>query len=403
MKRNGFTLIEVLAVIILIGIISVIIYPKVANTINNSTESTSLLSVEGLIDSLNGYALDKKATLTPFSGCSFDFDKNISSCEEFTYNGNLPESGNISVDSDGIVNGYVVIDEHKYVIRNNKVSYFILYTFDYSGDEKSIEIKRNGYYKLEVWGAQGGSYNSTYRGGYGGYSSGYVYLESGAKLYINVGGMGKNNCHDLGSSICYGGYNGGGNGGGPGDGLHYPSSGGGATHISLKSGLLSTLENDVDKILIVAGGGSGSYYHTHGDSVSAYGGSGGGYMGTSGKANSGYNVAIGGSQSKGGSAGNSGLVGSFGHGGNGVGGGGGGFYGGGSAAHSGSGGGSGYIGNNLLINKNMYCYNCLESSDLSIKTISTTSVSDNALSNNAKSGNGYAIITYMDEYDIEND
>ena len=121
MKRNGFTLIEVLAVIILIGIISVIIYPKVANTINNSTENTNLLSIEGLIDSLNGYVLDKKATLTPFNGCSFDFDKNISSCEKFTYNGILPEGGNISVDSDGFVNGYVVIDDQRYNINNNEI------------------------------------------------------------------------------------------------------------------------------------------------------------------------------------------------------------------------------------------------------------------------------------------
>lgn len=58
-------------------------------------------------------------------------------------------------------------------------------------------------------------------------------------------------------------------------------------------------------------------------------------------------------------------------------------------------GGSGYIGNNLLTNKAMYCYNCTESSDTNTKTISTTNVSETPTSNYAKIGHGYARITYV--------
>ena len=64
-------------------------------------------------------------------------------------------------------------------------------------------------------------------------------------------------------------------------------------------------------------------------------------------------------------------------------------------AWSTSGGGSGYIGNSLLTNKVMYCYNCEESSEESTKTISTTCNEETPTSYCAKKGNGYARITLV--------
>ena len=61
----------------------------------------------------------------------------------------------------------------------------------------------------------------------------------------------------------------------------------------------------------------------------------------------------------------------------------------------GAGGGSGYIGNLLLTNKSMYCYNCAESTEESTKTISTTCVNSTPTENCAKSGNGYARISLI--------
>ena len=76
-------------------------------------------------------------------------------------------------------------------------------------------------------------------------------------------------------------------------------------------------------------------------------------------------------------------------------GGGGGFYGGNSQQSIGGSGGSGYIGNTLLTDKSMYCYNCTESTEESTKTISTTCVSKTPTENCAKIGNGYAKITLI--------
>lgn len=47
-----------------------------------------------------------------------------------------------------------------------------------------------GTYTLQVWGAQGGSYSTTYYGGKGGYSVGTISLSQEDKLYVNVGGRG---------------------------------------------------------------------------------------------------------------------------------------------------------------------------------------------------------------------
>lgn len=39
------------------------------------------------------------------------------------------------------------------------------YTFDYTGEEQTFTAPADGVYKLQVWGAQGGSYNTSYAEG----------------------------------------------------------------------------------------------------------------------------------------------------------------------------------------------------------------------------------------------
>ena len=254
--------------------------------------------------------------------------------------------------------------------------------FDYTGGEQVFTSPTTGTYKLETWGAQGGSRNG-YIGGYGGYSIGTITLSKSQNLYINVGGNG---------TTKIGGYNGGGNRPSGDTTGWYAGSGGGATHIATVSGLLSTLENSKFDILIVSGGGGGA---TSSSTYNANGGSGGGYMGSTIKGLTGGTQTIAGTNAKGG------ITGSFGKGADSTneGAGGSGFFGGGSGLHPDIGysgaGGSGYIGNPLLTEKSMYCYNCQESSEESTKTASTTCVNATPTANCAKQGNGYAKITLI--------
>lgn len=263
--------------------------------------------------------------------------------------------------------------------------------FDYLGDEQKFITPKTGNYQLETWGAQGGTYKNEYIGGYGGYSQGTVNLTDKEKIYLNIGGNGKSGTAVESKNYGDGGYNGGGSRSGYESGAELGSSGGGgATHIATKSGLLFSLENYKSNILIISGGGGGAGYIDDGwNSNPTNIASGGGYKGVRGQSDV-LKAEDAGTQISGSS---------FGYGENCrevnvCDGGGGGYYGG-HTGYSGASGGSGYIGNTLLTNKSMYCYNCEESTETSTKTISTTNVSENPISKYAKKGNGYARITVI--------
>ena len=296
-------------------------------------------------------------------------------------------------------------------IRSGGIKYVSSTTTYTNSGEQVYTVPSTGIYKLEVWGAQGGTvtYSSTYRGGYGAYSTGFTTLTAGKKLYVNVGGVGNGG---ISSSTYAGGYNGGGAITKTDGTDHYHASGGGATHIATVSGLLSTLSSQTNNILIVAGGGGGGYRHTAGTGFASVGGEGGGISGTdSTTAGSNGMQGLGGTQTAGGkysgaAENTSTIFGSFGQGGvpsqSWGSAGGGGYYGGGASygyvsnsGNSGGGGGSGYIGNSLLTNKYMYCYNCTTSNDVNTKTYTTTNVSATPTADYAKSGSGAARITFV--------
>ena len=359
--------------------------------INETKEMVLDLKGYTLTTSSNDYVIKNSGDLTIIdSKYSDEQDKNQSDYEaeqakyDEEYNAELSAYNKAKTDYEKSVEEYNKKLEEYYASHPGE-------EFEYTGEEGTYVVPQDGTYELETWGAQGGTAVDSCDGGYGGYSYGQVELKKGDILYINVGGVGTCNV----SSSSKGGYNGG------GDALsrnnYKMCSGGGATHIATKSGLLKTLSDSTDSILIVSGSGGGS--GSTGSSCSSKGGSGGGISGTVPKNNcSDCGTRSGGTQTFGGRS-------RFGTGGFGFGagsttsysvGGGSGFYGGaGDNYEWGATGGSGYIGNSKLTNKKMYCYDCTESSDESTKTISTTNVSEIPTENNAKKGNGYAKITLL--------
>lgn len=143
-----------------------------------------------------------------------------------------------------------------------------------------------------------------------------------------------------------------------------------------------------NNVIILAGGGGGTT-----SSTTAKGGSGGGYQSGqtmvqskesysySANQSSGYKQGIGGPATVLTSSGGAG----------------GGWYGGtvSNNTNGGAGGGSGYIGNPLLSNKHMTCYNCQSNTSESTYTNNTSDVSETATSDYAKNGNGYVRITFI--------
>lgn len=252
-------------------------------------------------------------------------------------------------------------------------------TYDYTGGSQTFTAPVSGIYKLEVWGAQGGSSNSNDIGGKGGYSTGNVDLSKDDTLVINIGGQG--NTPETGN----GGYNGGGNGG---QGSTLGAGGGGATDIRFRGTSLSHR-------IIVAGGGGGSgsynnstYKSTGGAGGGKYGANGSSYAtsyngsgasDTAGGAIATYNTSVTVAPTIGtlGVGGNGGVANDFGGGG-----GGGGYYGGGGAVRYGSGGGgSGYCGTLANCSTLVGTSQFLNTSGTSMET--------------GHAGNGYAKITLL--------
>jgi len=300
--------------------------------------------------------------------------------------------------------------------------------FDYTGGEQTYTAYAGCQYKLEVWGAQGGNYNSTYRGGYGAYAVGVFSDAVNTTLNFHIGGQPKSETV-IGSKSGYdcvadgscgqiiGGYNGGGIGYRRQDAIM--QAGGGASHVSLISGQLSSLsshKSDNSMLLVAGGGGGGAYYDSSRNGV---GGNGGGVSGANGRYGNNSNCesyGYGANQSQGGLC----YIlsvhayqkygcparGAFGNGGVGLSnvggsGGGGGYYGGGGVnCLGGGGGGSGYIGSSYLVStasitKHMTCCNCSTSTADATRTQSNTCVSATATADCSKTGNGYARITRL--------
>ena len=260
-------------------------------------------------------------------------------------------------------------------VKVGKINYTT--NFEYTGECTTYIAKSDGYYNLEVWGAQGGNYNTTYVGGLGGYSKGIVHLTKGTTLYVCVGGQPQTVTTT--KTAVPGGFNGGGNGFNRdySSTYTYGQAGGGATDIRIG-------QNSLYARVIVAGGGSGSN-----NRISGYAGGGlSGVTGQSGYAGTQTSAGTGGSFGQGGSASTSGNNYKYG-----ASGGGGGFYGGGAiASYSDStnydkytGGGSGYVYTSSTASS--YPSGCLLNSTYYLTASLTTE--------GINTGNGKATITYI--------
>ena len=283
-----------------------------------------------------------------------------------------------------------------------------------------------GLYKLEVWGAQGGThftmglgsspqysqYHGVGIGGYGAYSVGAYYAIKNTKLYIYVGGRGWDERRYDPDAPSKGGWNGGGASTVSWENRAYKPTGGGATDISLiysdvsedSSHRYSRTEESYNARIIVAGGGGAGCQQDRNVNL-GQGGSGGGYIGGTGQR--GYldnKYGKGGTQSSPGEKTfSTSSLGEFGLGsgnGNSIDGScsGGGWWGGNEGADGGAGGGSGYISgviSTASITKGMWCFNCEESDLYHIKTTSVTAFSEDPVPFTAKVGDGYATITLI--------
>lgn len=225
----------------------------------------------------------------------------------FSFTGWEIVSGNVSVNNNVISTSESDIELKALWIEH------IPYDFTYIGAEQQFIAEQSGYYKIETWGAQGGSSVSK-----GGYTSGVLLLQKNDILYVYVGQG--NNITGNGTSFNSGTGN---QGGWPG---------GGSSDIRLVGGNWDNITSLRSRVMVAGGSGSGS------GNTQANTGAGGGLTGYAGGGTAGgTQTSFGSVQSSNYSSSSFGVANGGCAGGNGY------YPGGGATCSSGAGGGSSYI------------------------------------------------------------
>lgn len=107
MKKRGFTLMEVLAVIVVLAVISFIAVPITLNLIEESRQNSFRNSTNGMIKSIEMYYVENAGTSE-----SLDLG-NKNTIETLDFTGKAPISGYAYITSDGIIS--ILMYNDKYV------------------------------------------------------------------------------------------------------------------------------------------------------------------------------------------------------------------------------------------------------------------------------------------------
>ena len=279
MKNNkGFTLVEIIAVIVILVVVSLIAVPAVLHMIKRNKEIAYDAKLDLILKQSKQYARDHEEFLNNSEDIFIDKVCNSISVKELRQNGYLkeiypngkenstitdPKTGQ-SIDDMNIIvyinsnNPYSEVEKYNgsiaaFYARDSWCNHNHPSTdFEYTGDEQTFTINKSGFYRLQVWGAQGGSCarSENMCGGVGGYAEGVVHLDKDEEIYIYVGGSG-----DTGGLA--GGFNGG------GAGINF-NGGGGGTDFRVEGNTL------YHRIVVAGGGGSGG----RGGDAGGYSGSG---------------------------------------------------------------------------------------------------------------------------------
>lgn len=115
--KKGFTLVELLAVIIILGLLAVLITPKVMNTINESKQKTNMASANGLLKAAEyRYQDDDTNGISQEIIIDYETKENIDKLE---YNGKQPEKGKVVIKKDGRIAFAVKIGDNCYLKTYN--------------------------------------------------------------------------------------------------------------------------------------------------------------------------------------------------------------------------------------------------------------------------------------------
>ncbi len=107
MKKNGFTLMEILAVIAIIAIIATIVTPIVIKTLNNAKQTAFLDDAKVLKKAADNYYAENELSKEEMIPLLVTYNNGVATyCKnkpKLEYSGKNPYSGNIYINTDGTV------------------------------------------------------------------------------------------------------------------------------------------------------------------------------------------------------------------------------------------------------------------------------------------------------------
>ena len=307
MKKKGFTLIELLAVIVILAIIAMILMPRISEIILTAKKATFKRTIEGVLEAAKYYDVEHTFSSAGDTEYPYEFICNGTSCKdgnnnELEFKGAVPKTGKVVVTDENYISAYMLCNNdfcgtgtkgNLSVVEIKEMGNIECFTsigriwnFTYLDD--TVEDRYytfnptcDGTYKIELWGASGGTMDTDNLGGAGGYTKGNIELTSSDSLIVVVGGEGSNDVTS--DATLTGGYNGGGHGSYNSTYDFECAGGGGSTDIRLVSEEFNDFDSLKSRIMIAAGGGgSCNDRDAFVDVSESYGGAGGGLNGYDG-------------------------------------------------------------------------------------------------------------------------
>lgn len=149
MKKKGFTLVELLAVIVILAIISLITVPMILSVIDKANRGALEDSAYGLVESANLYYAKNMNEVEDYITFNIaDKSQTSSTGKDLGYKGNVKSSGLVAITPEGKVSVCLVGDKY-YAIKNLEESK-VTTGKSKAGDVCQIADKDNNDYNMII-------------------------------------------------------------------------------------------------------------------------------------------------------------------------------------------------------------------------------------------------------------
>lgn len=157
MKKDGFTLVEILAVVVILAVVALIATPIILNVINDAKKSSIKQSAIGYVDAVEKTILEKKTNTDVDYDGKYTIKKDQITKESETASllpildliqlnvnvkGELPTKGNLEIEKSNVISGEFYYNNYLVTLSNDKYKIQVLSNSS-STDTSALETEIN--------------------------------------------------------------------------------------------------------------------------------------------------------------------------------------------------------------------------------------------------------------------